>query len=455
MMSVLLIVPAFNLFDATLAPLALAANHGPLSVPTVIALISSFFFGALIACKISLHVGVPSIFGVLILGVCINLELINEYLSPTMVEVLQSSSLALLLFYAGLSTSFSKLKGLVGFGLLLAVGGVIVSSLMFGSLIWLIAVSLHYFLPSLPALPLSVCFLVAACLGSTDASATMNVLGRVSGLVPQRVKCVLEFESSLNDPAAILFLSATTGVFIAMQEPNMMPLTLIAEQFQSFLRNVGSGILCGLILTYIAQYVLKGVLISRDQVLVLGMSIAMAAYGFTTLFGGSGFIAAFVTGCFLSNNIYDNPYLTKELIEHSLEPFSALMELMVFLLFGMLFDPSLLVLYWLPGLLAALVLMLLVRPISVILFRRFSPLTNRENALVCWCGLRGAVPLALVYIVLTELKSVTGLAGEELVVVQEYFQALVFMIVVLNLCIQGLTLPRYCQWLGFSPSSND
>ena len=44
-----------------------------------------------------------------------------------------------------------------------------------------------------------------------------------------------------------------------------------------------------------------------------------------------------MTGAFLSNNIYSNPYITLELMEDSLEPFNALMELTIFLLFGLFF----------------------------------------------------------------------------------------------------------------------
>ena len=110
--------------------------------------------------------------------------------------------------------------------------------------------------------------------------------------MPDRVKKVIQFESSLNDPAAILFLSASTGIFIAFHDPGSQPALIIAEQFQGFLRSVGSGIMCGLILAYLAQFILNKVLISRDQVLILGISIAMAAFGFTQLIGGSGFIAS-------------------------------------------------------------------------------------------------------------------------------------------------------------------
>ena len=205
---------------------------------------------------------------------------------------------------------------------------------------------------------------------------------------------------------------------------------------------------CGLILSYLSQYILKSILTSRDQILVLGMAIAMASFGFTTLIGGSGYVACFVTGLFLSNNIYDNPHITHELLEDSLEPFSAMMELIIFLLFGLLFDPAKVFSYIVPGFGIALGLMILVRPVSVLTFRRLAPLSDQEMTLICWCGLRGAVPLALTYELIHELPSVTGLTGVELLTLGEYIQTLVFIIVIVNLCFQGFTLPRFSRWLS-------
>ena len=432
-----------------------AAANFPITLPGVIALMAVFFVGTLVVSKLSVRAGVPSILGVLLLGIFTDVDLVRQFLTPQIIEVLQSSSLALLLFYAGLTTNFSQLKGLFRFSLMLAVGGVVVSSLSFALSIWLVSSACHYLFPVIPNLPVSVCFLTAACIGSTDAGATANVLTSVKDLVPERVKRVIEFESSLNDPAAILFLSASAGLFVALQKPELQPAIVLAKEVQVFLRSVGSGIMCGLILAYISQYLLHKVLINRNQVLVLGMSIAMAAFGITTLIGGSGFVAAFVTGVFLSNNIYSSPHITPELMEDSLQPFNTMMELVVFLLFGLLFDPKYISSYWLPGLLIALALMFIVRPLSVLVFRMISPLSNRETALICWCGLRGAVPLALTYTVGVELPEVTGLSGEPLEAIKTYVQTLVFLVVILNLSIQGFTLPHVCRWLGFSPVTPD
>ena len=62
-------------------------------------------------------------------------------------------------------------------------------------------------------MPLGAALLIAACLGSTDAGATINVLSSVRHLVPERLKHLLEFESSVNDPTALLLFGLIVGLF--------------------------------------------------------------------------------------------------------------------------------------------------------------------------------------------------------------------------------------------------
>ena len=422
-----------------------------LPVAGLMTLVSLAFLATLVASKVSIRLGIPAILGVLLLGVLINGD--YSMFSPEGVEALHVVSLSMLLFYAGLSTNFGRLRQLLGFGLCLAVGGVVVSSGLLGAAIWAITHGLGQVWPAtITGLPFAVCLLIAASLGSTDAGATLSVLRGVGKLVPERVKNLVEFESSVNDPSAILFLYLVIGLTATSGSAGTSDHATIVLQIQSFIKSIGSGIMVGLILTYIAQFVLKSVVTSRDQVLVVGLAVAMSSYGVATLLGGSGFISAYVTGCFLANNIYDNPYITQEVMASSLEPFNTLMELTVFLLFGVLFDPSYIPANLLAGLLISGTLMLLVRPLSVLFFQPLSPLSKRETALVCWCGLRGAVPLALAYSVVHAIPNINGISEAQAAAMEPEVQGLIFVVVVSNLLLQGLSLPHLCRAVNPSTS---
>jgi potassium/hydrogen antiporter len=418
----------------------------------LMAVVALAFLATLVASKFATKLRVPAILGVLLLGAAINGDTV--VFTAEGVERLHILSLSMLLFYAGLTTNFKQIRKFIGYGLALAVGGVIVSSLIFGGLIYGIYAVLSQWSnnPEILPLPLTVCLLVAACLGSTDAGATLNVLNSVRHLVPERVRNLLEFESSVNDPAAILFLLLVVGITVGTQgAPSILgdgALGGSVGQIQLFIKSIGSGIMVGLILTYIAQWVLRKFISSKDQILIVGISIALASYGLSTTLYGSGFISAYVTGLFLANNIYDNPVITQDLLENSMEPFNTLMEMLVFLLFGVIIDPTNIRLVLPEGILCALALMLVARPLSVLLFRGLSPFSNRENLLISWCGLRGAVPLALGYTVIHTIHAFPQYSAATIRTYSNEVEGLIFLVVLLNLALQGLTLPLLCRRLG-------
>lgn len=430
----------------------MAALMEKVPFPVVMTVAALAFLATLVASKFARKLQVPAILGVLLLGAAINPE--ERLFGPEGVENLHIISLTLLLFYAGLKTNIKQIRQFLGYGLLLAIGGVAVSSLIFGGLIYAIyqLMGVGFSHAGFEPLPLSICLLVAACLGSTDAGATLSVLSSVSRFVPDRVRRLLEFESSVNDPAAILFLLLVLGLSFTKPEVtqtlNDVAMTGIPGQIQAFIKSIGSGIMVGLILTYLGQYILRHFITSKDQILIVGIAISVAAYGLSTLLLGSGFISAYVTGLFLANNIYDNPLITSESLENSLESFNTMMEMLVFLLFGVIINPSNITLVLPEGILCSLALMLVARPLSVLAFSWVSPFNWRENVLIAWCGLRGAVPLALSYTVIHTIHELPGISAETTSKLSGEVEGLIFLVVLLNLSIQGLTLPVLSRRLG-------
>lgn len=433
--------------DAAKPALVNASQITTLPLEGILTVIALVFLGILIASKICTRLGIPSILGALLLGVMITPD--AGLLRPETAETLHVLSLSMLLFYAGLNSNLRQLRSMLSHALMLAIGGVMITALLLGLTIWMISQSTASWNPTQLGMPLSVCFLIGAALGSTDASACLSVLKNVQRMIPVRVKHLIEFESSLNDPTAILFLLLVIGLSSQGASNDFGILKTVAFNLQAFLRSIGSGILVGLILTYVAQYIFNEMLVSRDQVLVVGIAIALASYGLSTLIGGSGYITAYVAGAFLANNIYNNSHITPELLENSFETFNSLMEMLVFLLFGLLFNPIHLSSYVLPGVLISLSMMLVVRPLSILAFQPWSCLSRRETVLLTWCGLRGAVPLALSYAVVHVLPRLPGLSALEAESLGQAVNNLIFVVVVTNLTLQGFSLPWLCRRLGF------
>ena len=152
-----------------------ALQPGIVPLPLMMLTIGGIFLGTLAISRFSLKIGVPAILGVLLFGLLINPS-VTLFSHDTILR-LQVLSLSILLFNAGLETDIRSIRGFLEYGIILAVGGVILSSLMLGMIIWFVAspdaggIQLGF-----RQVPVAVAMLIAACLGSTDAGATMNVL---------------------------------------------------------------------------------------------------------------------------------------------------------------------------------------------------------------------------------------------------------------------------------------
>lgn len=163
--------------------------------------------------------------------------------------------------------------------------------------------------------------------------------------------------------------------------------TLVISHFSL---KVGSGLLMGIVLGYVAHFTLDRLVREHEQLLVMGISIGLLAYGLSDLLGGSGYISCYITGLFLSNYCYRNRRITTESLRNTLLPFNTMTEIVVFLIFGLVMSPARLIPSLPEGIVTALALMLVARPLSVFAFQWLSPFRRREALLISWCGLRGA-----------------------------------------------------------------
>ena len=93
------------------------------------------------------------------------------------------------------------------------------------------------------------------------------------------------------------------------------------------------------------------------------------------------------------------------------------------------------------GVLVAAFLMVVARPASVYLSLLGSRFTLREQTLIGWAGLRGAVP-----IVLATFPMVAGIEGDTIF-------NLVFFVVLASALVQGTSIPVVARWLRLSGPS--
>src|SRR5690606_30098833 len=99
--------------------------------------------------------------------------------------------------------------------------------------------------------------------------------------------------------------------------------------------------------------------------------------------------------------------------------------------------PSRLMAVWWDGLLIALALMLVARPVAVLLTATPFNFDRRELAMVSWVGLKGAVPITL-----ATFPLMMGVPGAEVIF------DVVFFVVLLSALTQGVTLAPIARRLG-------
>jgi potassium/hydrogen antiporter len=323
--------------------------------------------------------------------------------------------LVAILFEGGMTTSWRDVRTVVWPAALLSTVGVAAT----GALAGVAAYAL--FDLSFPA-----ALLLGAVVGSTDAAAVFATL-RFSALRP-RLARLLEAESGSNDPMAV---ALTLGLIAYIETIGFGPGDVALE----VVRQLALGLGVGLALALGAWHAFARLPIGLAPFApVLSIATAAIAFGATDVVGGSGFLAVYVVALAVGNA--PAPFRASLVAFHHGLAFLA--QIVLFVVLGLLVFPSHLVDVIVPGLVLALVLILVVRPLAVWLSLPVGfGLGVRERALLSWAGLRGAVPIVLATFPLS-----AGVPESETI-----FNA-VFFVVVASVLVQGTTFERLARRLG-------
>ena len=144
-------------------------------------------------------------------------------------------------------------------------------------------------------------------------------------------------------------------------------------------------------------------------------------------------MAVFFTGFYLGNA----EFVYKKGISRSVEDTSTVSHILLFLMLGLLVFPSELLSFWKQGVLIALILTFMARPVAVFLCTVFWKYTVKEKILLCWGGIKGVIP-----IVLATYPLAAGLEGGH------YYFNIVFFVVLISALVQGSTIEFVSDKLG-------
>jgi cell volume regulation protein A len=413
-----------------------------LPFPVTLLVIGLVFFGTLAISRISVKLGIPAILGILLLGLAINIK--YTVFDPGFINSLHTVSLAMILFYAGLKTNVKAIRGFLSFGIWLAVAGSILTALILAVGIWFISSDTMGELEfGFSQLGFPIALMVGVSMASTDSAAIEGVLEASGRSIPKRLGKILEFESALNSSIAVLALAVATSFMLSHVTGGHG--TILRAELITLAGRLVVGLIVGIGMGYFSRLSIEKLVTDRSQVLMLGLSLALMAYGVGTLAGQAGFISAFVTGVFLGNNQYSNNLVSAECVSEIMLPFNEMTEIAIFFIFGLISTPTMVLSVLPTAFLTSLILMFVARPLSLLLLSPLSPFSVKENLLLSWCGLRGAVPLALGFEGAEYIPKMTGIDPIMAHQLVQNCEGIIFSVVVFNLLIQGISIPHFVK----------
>ena len=173
--------------------------------------------------------------------------------------------------------------------------------------------------------------------------------------------------------------------------------------------------------------------IRREYQALYGIGLVLAAYAAGQSVYGDGFLAAFFAG--LAVNIF-NVSLCDCFLEYG-EVTAEMAMLLAFVLFGAVLSTLLPTLPFVPILLFALIVIVVVRPIALGLVLRKAMMSNIARAFIGWFGPRGLNSLLLAL-----------LAVQADVPNAEYLLAITGMVVVFSVVLHGASATPLASWYG-------
>ncbi|TDE28350.1 potassium/proton antiporter [Actinomadura sp. 6K520] len=364
------------------------------------------------AVRVAHGVGLPSLLFFLAVGLIMGEDGIGLHFDDAqLAQALGTAALGLILIEGGLSTSWNSLRRLLAPAGVLATVGVAVSMLV-------TAAGVHWLL----GLEWRLALLLGAIVSSTDAAATFAVLRALP--LPEKVKGLLEAESGLNDAPTIIlvlvFSSAGTFPSAGYVAGNLL--------FQ-----LGAGAALGMVLGRLGVLALRRIALPATGLYPLAtFGFGILAFAAAGVVGASAIISAYLSGVVLGNSRLPHRAASRSFAEGA----GWLGQIGLFVMLGLLVNPSELPEAVAPAVVAGLVLLLVARPMSVLACLPWFRVPWREQAFLSWAGLRGAVP-----IVLATFPIVSGVEGARDLL------HVVFVLVVVFTLVQGPSLPAAARLL--------
>lgn len=372
---------------------------------------------SILAGTLSSRIGAPLLLVFLLLGMLAGEDgpgglLFSDF---DLAYLIGTLALAVILFDGGLRTPFEAIRLAVWPALSLATLGVLVTAAIVAAGAVLL---LDFSWP--PAL------LLGAIVSSTDAAAVFLLLHQRGTELRRRLAATLEVESGANDPMAVFL---TVGLAELIRAGGGDPWVLAGHFAQAMALGGGVGLIAGFAL---AQAISR-LELAPGLYPVFCAAAALLTFGAAQSVGASGFLAVYLAGLVAGNQ----RLRARQLIRRFHDGAAWTAQIVMFVMLGLLVTPRALVPELGTGVVIALLLIFIARPLAALIALAPFRFSLEERLFVAWVGLRGAVSIYLAIV-----PVLWGLLDG-----QHYFQ-IAFVVVLSSLLLQGWSVPIVARWLG-------
>ncbi|NLF43144.1 MAG: potassium/proton antiporter [Bacteroidales bacterium] len=372
---------------------------------------------SIIAGKASFRFGIPTLILFLVIGMLAGSDGILgiQFDNPRIAQFIGIVSLNFILFSGGMDTDWGTIKPVFWQGFSLSTLGVLLTAVTLGVFVWWITdFSLYEGL------------LLGAIVSSTDAAAVFSILRSRSLALKSNLRPTLEFESGSNDPMAyvltIAFLSLVTN-----------PSAGLGSVILMFFWQMIIGAMAGYVFGRISKHIINKIQLDAEGLYpVLAIALMFITFSATDFVGGNGFLAVYLCALYLGNQVL----MHKKALIKAFDGFAWLMQIILFLVLGLLVFPSQVWPLAGVGLLISAFLIFVARPVSVFLSLMFFKMKLRRRFYISWVGLKGAVP-----IVFATYPLIAGIDKAGIIF------NIVFFVSLTSLVLQGTSLGIVAKWL--------
>jgi cell volume regulation protein A len=389
------------------------------SLTPYLVVIPLVLFLSVVASKGAGRFGIPGLSVFLLIGMLAGKEGPGgfPFSNYVLAQTLGILALICILHAGGLSTPIEDARSVWVSGLVLSTVGVVIVTGLIG------AFSFRFLDLDWPH-----GLLLGATIASTDVAAVFTVLRSKQVSLQGRIRPLLELESALNDPMSV-FLSV--ALLQLLMDPRR---TSFVGLLPLFFQQMVLGALIGWVAGRAMRWTINWSRLEFEGLYpVLSLALVVLTYGATAAVGGSGFLAVYLSGIVLGNG----NYIHKRSLKVFHDGLAWLMQIAMFLTMGLLVLPRELSRIAVSGVLLSAFLVFVARPLSVIVCLTPFRFPLREQLMVSWGGLRGAVP-----IVIATYPLIAGIPAARTIF------DLVFFVVFISVLLQGTTVPAVSRRLG-------